>query len=254
MLHVDVLSVLTDNYIFMLVDETTQICVVIDPAVADPVLDYLEQNNLTLSAIYNTHHHNDHVGGNLELKEKTGCEVYGYGPDRDRIPGMTHPLKEGDMISVGDSQAVVIFAPGHTLGHILYHFEKDRKCFVGDTLFSIGCGRVFEGTPAQMWQSLEHFFHMPDETEIYCAHEYTLANIRFAETLVGEDVDLLSYKEKCLEKQGRGDPTIPTTLGLEKHLNPFLAVVSADYRDHIGFSSSSSLDSFANIRAQKDHF
>lgn len=254
MLHVDILPVLTDNYIFMLVDQGTQTCVVVDPAEAKPVLEYLQENNLTLSAIYNTHHHFDHVGGNRELKEVTGCDVYGYGPDKERLPGIDHSLKEGDMIHIGGSQARVLFAPGHTRGHILYYFEKDRKCFVGDTLFSMGCGRLFEGTPAQMWHSLEQFFHLPDETEIYCAHEYTLANIRFAETLLGGDADLLSYKEMCLEKQARGEPTVPTILGLEKRLNPFLAVASSDYRAALGFSALSPAESFAKIRAQKDDF
>ena len=254
MLRVDILPVLTDNYIFMLVDEATNTCAVVDPAASEPVLSYLRDRDLSLSAIYNTHHHFDHVGGNLDLKIQTGCQIFGYGPDAPRIPGVDHLLTEGDVIEVGESKARVLFAPGHTSGHILYHFEEDQKCFVGDTLFSIGCGRLFEGTPAEMWQSLQHFKDMPEETEIYCAHEYTLANIRFAEALVGEDDALLAYQELCLEKQSGGNPTIPTNLGVEQALNPFLAVSDGDYRAQVGLGHLSALEAFTKIRSQKDHF
>ena len=254
MLKIDTLPVLQDNYIFMLVDEETRACAVVDPAEAEPVLDYLQQHNLSLSAIYNTHHHLDHVGGNLELKSQTGCDIYGYGPDGARLPGLDHPLGAGDLIQVGNSTAKVLFAPGHTSGHILYHFEKDRICFVGDTLFSLGCGRLFEGTPAQLWQSLGHFKAMPDDTKIYCAHEYTLANCRFAETLVGDERELMAYKEKCLERQSQKIPTIPTTLGIEKQINPFLAVDSQTYRESIGLGHLSPLEALTEIRCQKDRF
>ena len=254
MLIVDMLPVLQDNYIFMLVDEETRVCAVVDPAEAPPVLTYLQQHNLTLEAIYNTHHHGDHVGGNLELKAQTGCKIFGYGPDAERLPGLDHPLAAGDLIHVGHSQGRVLFAPGHTRGHVLYHFDKERICFVGDTLFSLGCGRLFEGTAGQMWQSLQHFKAMPQDTKIYCAHEYTLANCRFAETLVGEEVSLMAYKEKCLALQEKGVPTIPTTLAVESSLNPFLAVASLRYRELIGRRSSDPLEAFTELRRQKDHF
>ncbi len=254
MLRVHLIPALHDNYIFMLIDEETKTCAVVDPAEAQPVLEYLQHHDLTLEAIYNTHHHFDHVGGNLDLKAQTGCKIYGYGPDAERLPGLEYPLSEGDLIHVGKSVAKVLFAPGHTTGHILYHFEKDHICFVGDTLFSLGCGRLFEGTPAQMWQSLQHFKSMPPETKIYCAHEYTLANCRFAETLVGEEGSLREYKEKCLDRQSQGIPTIPTTLGVEKQLNPFLAVESSEYRKAIGMEGLSPLEAFTEIRRQKDHF
>lgn len=254
MLRVEILPSLSDNYIFLLIDEQSNTCAVVDPAEAQPVLKKIQELNLTLKSIFNTHHHFDHVGGNLALKQKTGCSVYGYGPDAERLPGIDHLLKVGDCVTLGESRGRVLFAPGHTLGHILYHFEEDQKCFVGDTLFSLGCGRLFEGTPQQMWKSLHVFFDMPDETQIYCAHEYTLANCRFAETLVGEDPTLVAYKEHCLEKLKKGQPTIPTTLAVEKKLNPFLAVSRDAYRQHIGLSHLSALQGFTELRRRKDSF
>ena len=254
MLTVFILPVLRDNYSFMLVDEATGTCAVVDPATSEPVLQFLDHHQLRLDAVYNTHHHFDHVGGNLVLKEKTGCDIYGPVAEAPQIPGIDHLLKAGDSIHVGEAQAVVLWAPGHTRGHLLYHFEKEKICFVGDTLFSLGCGRLFEGAPAEMWQSLQHFKQMPDETKLYCAHEYTLANCRFAESLLGEDRALLAYKAGCLDKQARNEPTIPTLLGRERRLNPFLAVEDAAYRARIGLADLSALEAFGEIRRQKDHF
>jgi len=254
MLRVELIPSLSDNYIFLLIDEVSKKCAVVDPAEAKPVLKRVQELGLTLESIFNTHHHFDHVGGNLELKQETNCAIYGYGQDAERLPGIDHLLNVDDSVVLGESRAHVIFAPGHTLGHILYFFEEDKKCFVGDTLFSVGCGRLFEGTPEQMWNSLQVFLDMPDETEIYCAHEYTLANCRFAETLVGEDEDLLAYKELCLEKLGKGQPTIPTTLSVEKLINPFLAVSRESYRQRVGLGHLSALEAFTELRRRKDSF
>lgn len=254
MLRVELIPSLSDNYTFLLVDDSSKKCAVVDPAEAKPVLKRLEELGLTLESIFNTHHHFDHVGGNLDLKQETDCKIYGYGPDSERLPGVDCLLKAGDYVVLGKSRARVIFAPGHTLGHILYHFEDDKKCFVGDTLFSVGCGRLFEGTPEQMWRSLQVFLDMPDKTEIYCAHEYTVANCRFAETLVGEDESLQTYKDYCLEQLEKGQQTIPTTLAVEKLINPFLAVSRDSYRQRIGLGHLSALQAFTELRRRKDSF
>ena len=254
MLRVELIPSFSDNYIFLLVDDLSKKCAVVDPAEAKPVLKRVQELGLTLESIFNTHHHFDHVGGNLELKHETKCQIYGYGADAERLPGIDHLLMAGDFVVLGESRARVIFAPGHTLGHILYHFEEDQKCFVGDTIFSIGCGRLFEGTSEQMWESLQVFLEMPDETEIYCAHEYTLANCRFAETLVGEEENLLAYKEDCLLKLEKSQPTLPTTLAVEKLINPFLAVSRESYRQRIGLGHLSARQAFAELRQRKDSF
>lgn len=254
MLRVELIPSLSDNYIFLLVDDLTKKCAVVDPAEAKPVLKRVQELGLTLESIFNTHHHFDHVGGNLELKQETNCQIYGYGLDAERLPGVDYLLKADDCVALGENKAHVLFAPGHTLGHILYHFEEDQKCFVGDTLFSVGCGRLFEGTPEQMWNSLQVFLEMPDETEVYCAHEYTLANCRFAETLVGEEESLLTYKEHCLSTLEKGQPTIPTTLAVEKVINPFLAVSRESYRQRIGLGHLSAFQAFTELRQRKDSF
>ncbi len=254
MLRVDLIPSLSDNYIFLLIDAASNKCAVVDPAEAKPVLKKMQELGLTLESIFNTHHHFDHVGGNLDLKQETNCRVYGYGPDAERLPGVDHLLNEGDSVALGESRGRVLFAPGHTLGHILYHFEGSKKCFVGDTLFSIGCGRLFEGTSEQMWSSLQIFLDMPDETEIYCAHEYTLSNCRFTEILVGDDRDFLNYKDHCLEKLAKGQPTIPTTLFVEKQFNPFLAISRESFRQRIGLGHLSALEAFTELRKRKDSF
>ncbi len=254
MLRVELIPALFDNYIFLLIDEASNKGAVVDPAEATPVLKRVRELGLSLESIFNTHHHFDHVGGNLELKKETNCTVYGYGADAERIPGIDRLLNDGDFVFLEESRGRVIFAPGHTSGHVLYHFEEDKKCFAGDTLFSMGCGRLFEGTPEQMWNTLQVFLEMPDETEIYCAHEYTAGNCCFAETLAGEDEDLLAYKENCLEKLEKGQPTVPTNVAVEKQINPFLAVSRGSYRRRIGLGHLSALQAFTELRRRKDSF
>ncbi|MGZ8240586.1 MAG: hydroxyacylglutathione hydrolase, partial [Methylobacter sp.] len=180
MLEIIQLPVLTDNYIYLIHEPLSDETAVVDPALAQPVLDILDKKNWKLKYVLNTHHHWDHVGGNLELKQKTSCKIIAAESDRGRVPGIDISVKEDDIIPVGTQSARVISTPGHTSGHIVYHFAEDNTLFCGDTLFVMGCGRLFEGTAAQMWNSLQKLKALPASTRLYCTHEYTLANGRFA--------------------------------------------------------------------------
>ncbi len=222
------LSALRDNYIFLLHDAATQTAAVVDPAEPDPVLAALAARGATLTAIFNTHHHADHVGGNRALLEKfPHAVVYGGAVDRDRIPGQQVFLEDGDRVVWGDRTAQVFFVPGHTRAHIAYYFppagaDPWGDLFCGDTLFSGGCGRLFEGTPAQMVNSLGKLRSLPDQTRIWCAHEYTLNNLRFALAVDPQNGALQQRMAEVKVARDRLEPTIPSEMGLEKQINPFL--------------------------------
>lgn len=222
------LSALSDNYIFLLFDRVRQQAAVVDPAEAQPVLHSLDQLNAQMVAIFNTHHHNDHVGGNRELlKHFPDAIVYGGGEDRGRIPHQQVFLQNGDRVSFGDRVGEVLFIPGHTRAHIAYYFPPARpeqlgELFCGDTLFAGGCGRLFEGTPAQMINSLSKLRALPDDTRIWCAHEYTLKNLQFALTVDRQNVNLQARLERIQKVRQQSQATIPSLLGEEKQTNPFL--------------------------------
>lgn len=221
-LEILILPVLQDNYIFLLHEPRARATAVVDPAEAGPVLAALRKRGWTLDMILNTHHHGDHVGGNRELQAATGCAIVGYGPDAHRIPGITRRVEDGDTVAVGEELAHVLFVPGHTLGHIAYHFPSSRALFCGDTLFSLGCGRLFEGTPEQMRASLTRLAVLPDDTRVYCAHEYTEKNGHFALLHDPGNGALQERMREVTELRKQGKPTIPTTIGGEKAANPFL--------------------------------
>lgn len=214
------LEAFEDNYIYLLKEGDT--VAVVDPGDADVVLDYLTMHKLPLNYILNTHHHYDHVGGNQCLKEETGCIIFGGERDHDRIPALDHTLKEGDTVSLGATQFQVLDIPGHTHGHIGYFAPSLSAFFCGDTLFSIGCGRVFEGHPKTLWKSLQKIKALPTDTRIYCAHEYTLSNLRFALSLDPENKDLQKKLESVQSARSQNTPTVPSLLEEELHLNPFL--------------------------------
>lgn len=240
MFSVYTLKVLQDNFIFVLRDNTSGKTAAVDPAEAEPVLEFCRKQNWNLDFILNTHHHWDHVGGNLELKEKTGCQILGFTRDRSRIPGIDRGVEEGEVVSVGNLSARVLFIPGHTTGHIAYYFEKEKVLFSGDTLFSMGCGRLFEGTPEQMFQSLAQIAGLRNDTQVYCTHEYTLANARFA---IAVSSDPSSQKKNYTTLESRllnEGQTVPTTVGYEKEWNPFL-------------KCKNSLE-FGELRRKKDHW
>ena len=245
---------LSDNYGFLIHDDKNGLTACIDTPEVSSIENALSINNWNLTHILNTHHHWDHAGGNLELKEKTNCIIVGPRADAERIPGIDIQVGEGDIYQFGDFRATIHDTPGHTMGHIVYHFAEEKCAFVGDTLFAMGCGRLFEGTPEQMWNSLQKILEWPDDTIIYCAHEYTQNNGYFAMTVEPENQDLIDRLEevKCLRAEGK--PTIPTTLSIEKKTNPFLRPMSKNLQNTIHMENSSLVEIFARVRQLKDNF
>lgn len=253
-LDIVVFSMLSDNYGFLIHDPLSGETAVVDPAEAAPTLAACAAHGWNLTHILNTHHHGDHVGGNLELKAKTGCKILGPAYDRERIPGIDIAVDEESGADFGGRHARVLFVPGHTRGHIAYWFAEDRALFCGDTLFSLGCGRLFEGTPAQMWSSLLKLRSLPDDARVYCAHEYTQSNARFAVTAEPENAALMSEVEKVARVRAAGHFTIPSTLGVEKACNPFLRADKPTLQRRYGGAGMSDADVLGAIRSAKDHF
>tara|TARA_Y100000310_G_C20534784_1_gene740323 strand:- start:274 stop:1047 length:774 start_codon:yes stop_codon:yes gene_type:complete len=245
---------LDDNYGYLVHAEPSGLTAAIDAPEAKPILAALASKGWTLDLILNTHHHADHAGGNLELKERTGCSIVGSRADAARIPGIDREVGEGDSVTLGDHRFEVHDTPGHTSGHIVYHAPGDGIAFVGDTLFALGCGRLFEGTPAQMWQSLQKILRWPGQTRIYCAHEYTQANARFAITVEPGNPDLAQRCATIDTARSRGEPTVPSTLDLEKRTNPFLRPHSPNLQQTVGLTGASEVAVFARIRELKDSF
>ncbi|NOU14349.1 MAG: hydroxyacylglutathione hydrolase, partial [Methylococcaceae bacterium] len=227
---------------------------VVDPALSEPVLDELKRQNWQLNWILNTHHHADHVGGNLELKAKTGCKVIAANTDKHRIPGFDQGVDEGDVIAIGYYAASVLTTPGHTSGHIAFYFAEAGALFCGDTLFGMGCGRLFEGSAEQMWQSLQKIKALPGNTRIYCAHEYTQANGRFALTMEPENQALQQRVNEVRELRSRNQPTVPSTLQQELDTNPFLREDSLALQRQINREGKTPAAVFAEVRRLKDHF
>jgi hydroxyacylglutathione hydrolase len=254
MLSVAALPAFSDNYIWLIHNEHAAL--VVDPGESQPVILTIDQLGLKLMAILNTHHHADHVDGNFPLKQRYNCAI--YGPGTEPIPHMTHPLVGGEHIVFPDLDLTfqVIATPGHTRGHLSYYGAGHLFC--GDTLFGCGCGRLFEGTAEQMHRSLSLLGHLPDDTLLCCAHEYTLDNIRFAKTVDGGNPHLIRRERDDLRKREQGLPTLPSTLGLEKLTNPFLRCGQSPLIKAAAQLSQRSLTSetevFATIRAAKDRF
>ncbi|RME64928.1 MAG: hydroxyacylglutathione hydrolase, partial [Alphaproteobacteria bacterium] len=222
MLDIMQLPVLNDNYVYLVHEPETKLTAAVDPAVAEPVNAALDRRGWRLSHILNTHHHMDHVGGNLALKQAHGCTVVGPRADAARIPGIDIAVGDGDVFTFGTAPAHVFDVPGHTRGHIAYWFKESAALFCGDTLFAMGCGRLFEGTPTQMWASLSKLAALPPETRIYCAHEYTQANGRFALTVEPDNPALAARMKAVDAARAAGQPTVPSTLADELATNPFL--------------------------------
>lgn len=245
---------LNDNYGVLIHDSKTGATATIDAPDAGAVKKALQDTGWRLSDILNTHHHGDHTGGNLELKREFGCSITGPKGERDRIPGIDRAVAEGDSVALGGHTASVIETPGHTSGHITYHFADDQVAFAGDTLFALGCGRLFEGSAADMWGSLQKLMALPEETTVYCGHEYTQANARFAVT-VDPDNDALAKRAGEIDRL-RADkkPTVPTTIGLELKTNPFLRPDADGVQKTLGMAGAELVDVFAEIRRRKDAF
>lgn len=220
------IPVLSDNYVWLVHEPVSGETMVVDPAVAPPVLDKAEELGWKITQIWNTHWHPDHTGGNAEIKQATGCTITGPAAEAGRIPTLNVQVKGGDVVRLGEVTADVLDVPAHTAGHIAFHFAEDKAAFVGDTLFAMGCGRLFEGTAEQMFGNMRALEALGDETAIYCAHEYTLSNGRFALTVEPDNSALVQRMVEVVALRDRGEPTVPTTIALEKATNPFMRAAS----------------------------
>jgi hydroxyacylglutathione hydrolase len=231
---------LSDNYIWLVHEPSSRETTVIDPAEADPVLIAADQRGWTITQIWNTHWHPDHTGGNETIKSVTGCKVTAPAAEAERIPTLDRTVREGDTVRLGPVQAEVIEVPAHTAGHIAYYLPSEQVIFIGDTLFAMGCGRLFEGTADQMFRNMKRLETLPPDTEVYCAHEYTLSNATFALTVEPDNDALRRRYAEVVAAREVGKATVPTTIALERATNPFMR--------------ASSVNEFAERRHQKDIF
>ena len=239
-MKVEIIKCLKDNYSYIIIDQTNQNACVVDPSEAGPIINFVENNKVNIKYILNTHHHYDHVGGNSELKKNYNCKIIGFEGDKNRIPEIDTLVNDNQVWKMDNFEAKIYHTPGHTTGHIAYHFFKEKKIFTGDTLFSLGCGKIFEGTYEQMFNSLNRIKELDKNTEIYCGHEYTLQNSIFC---LSNDTRNLKLKEKIIKIKDRLEndlPTIPTILEDEINCNIFL--------------KAKDVKSFSKLRDLKDNF
>ena len=220
------IPVLSDNYVWLVHEPVSGETMVVDPAVAVPVLAEADARGWKITQIWNTHWHPDHTGGNAEIKAATGCVITGPAAEAARIPTLDVLVKEGDTVMLGDVAAQVLDVPAHTAGHIAFHFSDDHAAFVGDTLFAMGCGRLFEGTADQMYSNMRKLEALGDATRVYCAHEYTQSNGCFALTVEPDNVALVERMAQVTAMRERGEPTVPTSIALERATNPFMRAAS----------------------------
>ena len=239
-MKIEIIKCLQDNYSYLIIDETNLNACVVDPSEAKPIIDVIESNKINLKYILNTHHHFDHVGGNKELKKKYDVNVIGFRGDKDRIPEIDTFVDDLEIWKKDSFEAKIYHIPGHTTGHIAFHFFKEKKIFTGDTLFSLGCGKIFEGTYEQMFNSLKKIKALPKDTEIYCGHEYTLQNSNFCLSYDSNNLQLKNKILKIKEKIKNGLPTVPTILDDEIQCNIFL--------------KAKDIESFSKLRDLKDNF
>ncbi|TVQ33040.1 MAG: hydroxyacylglutathione hydrolase [Geminicoccaceae bacterium] len=251
-LNIELIPVLRDNYAYLLFEPETGTTGVVDPGDAAPVLAALEQRGRRLDWVLITHHHGDHTAGLLDLKRVTGCKAVGPRAEFARIEGLDCTVAEGESFALGHAVAEVFETPGHTAGHVCYYFRDSEALFAGDTLFVLGCGRLFEESPQAMWASLGKLAHLPPATRVYCGHEYTLANARFALTVDPDNAALAGRARRIEEARERGEPTVPTTIGEELATNPFLRADAAPIRQHLGLREEPAAHVFAEIRRRKD--
>jgi len=253
-LEIKMFPCLFDNYGFLIHDAETNLTATIDTPEVSAIQHTLTQQKWQLTHIINTHHHFDHAGGNLELKRKTDCIILGPSMDQQRIPGIDVAIGHREEFKFGNHQVVCYHTPGHTTGHVVYHFMNEKVAFVGDTLFAMGCGRLFEGTAEQMWSSLQLIMQWPDDTLLYCAHEYTQNNAEFALTVEPENRELIKRKAEVDLMRSNNQPTVPTKVGIEKKTNPFLRPNSEEIKINLNMAQASDTEVFAEIRKRKDNF
>ena len=236
----EIIKCLQDNYSYIILDESNNNACVVDPGESFPIIDFVESNGIKLKYILNTHHHYDHINGNLELKKKYGSKIVAFEKDKNRIPKIDIFVRDNEIWKADNFQAKIYHTPGHTSGHIAFHFFNEKKIFTGDTLFSLGCGRIFEGTFKEMFNSLSKFKKLPKETEIYCGHEYTLQNSDFCVKYDPENSKLKNKIKKIKKKLNDNLPTVPTVLSEELECNIFL--------------KAENLQTFTKLRELKDNF
>ena len=245
---------LKDNYAYIINNEISKNVGVVDPSESDPVFTFLEKKKLKLNYILNTHHHFDHIGGNIELKKIYNAKVIGFEGDKHRIPGIDILLKENDVWKFGKSLVKILHIPGHTLGHICFFFEKEKVAFTGDTLFSLGCGRIFEGSHKQMLSSLNKIKKLPKDTKIYCGHEYTYKNAEFCMKYDKNNLDLQKRFERVKRLRLKNLPTVPTTLDNELKTNIFLRCNKNDLKIKLNMKNHEDYKVFKKVRDLKDNF
>ena len=239
-MKIQIIPCLQDNYSYLIIDEINNIACVVDPSEAEPIIKYLENTEIKLKFILNTHHHYDHVGGNQKLKDKYGANIVGYKGDKERIPGIDILVDDQQTWMYENFEAKVIHIPGHTLGHICFYFHKEKSVFTGDTLFSLGCGKIFEGTYSQMFDSLMKLKKLPQNTKIFCGHEYTLQNSKFCMLHDENNKNLKTKINEIKIKLKTGLSTIPSTIKDELECNIFLR--------------SNNVETFSKLRDLKDNF
>ena len=239
-MNIEIIPCLQDNYSYLIVDNTNNTACVVDPSEAQPIINFVENKNIKLKYILNTHHHYDHIGGNKELKKKYGAIVVGFKSDSERIPGINILLEDNQIWKAENFEAKIMHIPGHTTGHICFHFSKEKLLFTGDTLFSLGCGKLFEGTYEDMFKSLGKIKKLPQDTKIYCGHEYTLQNSKFCIEYDPENINLKNKIKEVKKKLENSLPTIPSVLKEEMECNIFLR--------------AKNIESFSKLRDLKDNF
>ena len=239
-MKIQIIKCLQDNYSYLIIDETNLNACVVDPGEAEPIINFVESNNINLKYILNTHHHFDHVDGNIELKKKYNSNIVGFKGDKDRIPEINILVDDQEIWKEDNFEAKIYHTPGHTSGHIAFHFFKEKKIFTGDTLFSLGCGKIFEGTYEQMFNSLKKIKTLPKDTEIYCGHEYTLQNSNFCATYDSDNLQLKNKISIIKKKLENGLPTVPSILDDEIQCNIFL--------------KAKDIQTFSKLRDLKDNF
>ena len=239
-MRIEIISCLQDNYSYLIIDKNKNDACVVDPSEAKPIINFIEKENINLKYILNTHHHFDHIGGNIELKEKYDSIVVGYKYDAERIPEINVLVEDNQIWKEDNFEAKIIHIPGHTTGHIAFYFFNEKIIFTGDTLFSLGCGKIFEGTYKEMFESLSKIKNLPEDTKIYCGHEYTLQNSKFCIKHDPQNQDLQNKITKINEKLKNNVPTIPSILKDEKECNIFLR--------------AKNVESFSKLRDLKDNF
>lgn len=253
MLDIHQFPCLNDNYGFLVHDRESGLTAAIDTPDGDKYLAEAKARGWTIGLIWNTHWHPDHAGGNLKIKDATDCRIIGPAGEAQKIPGIEDPVRGGDKFKLGDFTVYVIDVPGHTLGHVAYHIPEAKVAFVGDALFALGCGRVFEGDPKMMWSSLSRLKELPADTTLYCAHEYTAANAKFAVTVDPSNEKLSAYAADVTDKRSRGEWTVPTLLSRELEANPFLRADDPALQAAMGHPGDP-VSTFAEIRQRKDNF